>query len=143
MYKSQISKFSLIKKKIPHTNADTKHSSIPTSTFQEMKDRLSSLERRLRAVEQPGKSLAISTGGHAGGERKRIHALAVWQISSREEDWEVCVEGPCKCIPEVKSVSCWRYDLLDLPRTQLIPADVLRLWAIKKKNSYLFLLFIH
>ncbi|XP_011340233.2 platelet glycoprotein V [Ooceraea biroi] len=79
----------------------------PTSTMsvvEEMKNRLSSLERRLRAVEQP-----------------------VWQISTKEEDWEVCAKGPCKCIPEIKSVSCWRYDLSDLPATQLIPADVLKL----------------
>lgn len=56
-----------------------------------------------------------------------IYILAVWQISLKEEDWEVCVEGPCKCIPEVKLLSCWKYDLLDLPVTQRIPVDVLKL----------------
>lgn len=62
----------------------------------------------------------------------RTLSLAVWQIGLREEDWEICAEGPCKCIPEIKSVSCWRYDLPDLPPTQLVPADVLKLWAIQK-----------
>ncbi|KYM79563.1 Leucine-rich repeat-containing protein 15 [Atta colombica] len=91
-------------------STDTEYSSTPAlseesmSIFEEMKNRLSSFERRLRAVEYP-----------------------VWRISLKEEDWEICAEGPCKCVPEMKSVSCWRYNLLDLPSTQLVPADVLRL----------------
>ncbi|XP_020298471.1 leucine-rich repeat-containing protein 15-like isoform X2 [Pseudomyrmex gracilis] len=85
---------------------DSERSTVSASLpiFEEMENRLSSLERRLRTVEQP-----------------------VWQISSKEEDWEICAEGPCKCVPELKSVSCWRYDLLDLPPTQVVPTDVLRL----------------
>ncbi|XP_076296050.1 uncharacterized protein LOC143216659 isoform X2 [Lasioglossum baleicum] len=75
------------------------------STFlEELEGRLSRLERRLRAVEQP-----------------------VWQMGATEEDWEICAEGPCRCQPEIKSVSCWRQDLLDLPAAQLVPRDVLKL----------------
>lgn len=48
-------------------------------------------------------------------------------MSSGEEDWEICAEGPCRCQPEIKLVSCWRQDLLDLPATQLVPRDVLKL----------------
>lgn len=98
------------------------------SIFEEMENRLSSLERRLRAVEHPGKNLTIRVYLYGGNMKTSIvHAFVVWQISLREEDWEVCAEGPCKCIPEMKSVSCWRYNLLDLPPTQLVPANVLRL----------------
>ncbi|XP_076651493.1 uncharacterized protein LOC143358321 isoform X3 [Halictus rubicundus] len=74
--------------------------------LEELEGRLSRLERRLRAVEQP-----------------------VWQMGTTEEDWEVCAEGPCRCQPEIKSVSCWRQDLLDLPAAQLVPRDVLKLDA--------------
>lgn len=94
---------------------------VPTS-IDEMKIRLASFERRLRAVEQPSKSNDSRLTA-----RNYTHVLVVWQISAREEDWEVCAEGPCKCVPEIKSVSCWRHGLLDLPAAQLVPADVLRL----------------
>ncbi|XP_076242355.1 uncharacterized protein LOC143184188 isoform X2 [Calliopsis andreniformis] len=74
------------------------------TVLEELESRLSRLERRLRAVEQP-----------------------VWQMGSTEDDWEICAEGPCRCLPEIKSVSCWRQDLLDLPAAQLVPKDVLKL----------------
>lgn len=77
---------------------------IVATIFEEFETRLSRLERRLRAIEQP-----------------------VWQMSSGEEDWEICAEGPCRCQPEIKLVSCWRQDLLDLPAAQLVPRDVLKL----------------
>ncbi|XP_033343992.1 leucine-rich repeat-containing protein 15-like [Bombus vosnesenskii] len=77
---------------------------VAITILEELENRLSRLERRLRAVEQP-----------------------VWQMSSAEEDWEICAEGPCRCQPETKSVSCWRQNLLDLPAAQLVPRDVLKL----------------
>ncbi|XP_016772077.1 platelet glycoprotein V isoform X1 [Apis mellifera] len=77
---------------------------VVATIFEEFETRLSRLERRLRAIEQP-----------------------VWQMSSGEEDWEICAEGPCRCQPEIKLVSCWRQDLLDLPAAQLVPRDVLKL----------------
>lgn len=77
---------------------------VAITILEELESRLSRLERRLRAVEQP-----------------------VWQMSSAEEDWEICAEGPCRCQPETKSVSCWRQNLLDLPAAQLVPRDVLKL----------------
>ncbi|XP_047366958.1 reticulon-4 receptor-like isoform X4 [Vespa velutina] len=72
--------------------------------LEDIESRLSSLERRLRAVEQP-----------------------VWQIGTSHEDWEICAEGPCKCVPETKSLSCWRYGLLDVPPSQMVPNDILKL----------------
>ncbi|XP_046828939.1 carboxypeptidase N subunit 2-like isoform X3 [Vespa crabro] len=72
--------------------------------LEDIESRLSSLERRLRAVEQP-----------------------VWQIGTSYEDWEICAEGPCKCVPETKSLSCWRYGLLDVPPSQMVPNDILKL----------------
>ncbi|KAK0086289.1 hypothetical protein PV325_003435 [Microctonus aethiopoides] len=78
-----------------------------TGSFVDIEDvesRVSRLERRLRAMEQP-----------------------VWQIRGWPDDWEICVEGPCKCRPETKSISCWRYGLLDVPPAQLVPQDILKL----------------
>ncbi|XP_016772079.1 platelet glycoprotein V isoform X3 [Apis mellifera] len=83
---------------------------VVATIFEEFETRLSRLERRLRAIEQP-----------------------VWQMSSGEEDWEICAEGPCRCQPEIKLVSCWRQDLLDLPAAQLVPRDVLKLDASSNK----------
>ncbi|XP_043789074.1 slit homolog 1 protein-like isoform X4 [Apis laboriosa] len=77
---------------------------VMATILEEFESRLSRLERRLRAIEQP-----------------------VWQMSSAEGDWEICAEGPCRCQPEIKLVSCWRQDLLDLPAAQLVPRDVLKL----------------
>nr|XP_050864690.1 slit homolog 1 protein-like isoform X3 [Vespula vulgaris] len=84
---------------------DLSHSSKSSDIFlEDIESRLSSLERRLRAVEQP-----------------------VWQIGTSHEDWEICAEGPCKCVPETKSLSCWRYGLLDVPPSQVVPNDILKL----------------
>lgn len=49
-----------------HIIADSERSSSESiSIFEEMENRLSSLERKLRTVEQPGKSLIIRIfGGH-------------------------------------------------------------------------------
>ncbi|XP_053996601.1 platelet glycoprotein V-like isoform X1 [Hylaeus anthracinus] len=75
--------------------SETEDDLAPT-LLEELESRLSRLERRLRAVEQP-----------------------VWQMGVTEEDWETCAEGPCRCQPEMKTVSCWRQELLDLPAAQL------------------------
>ncbi|XP_043681503.1 carboxypeptidase N subunit 2-like isoform X2 [Vespula pensylvanica] len=84
---------------------DLSHSSKSSDILlEDIESRLSSLERRLRAVEQP-----------------------VWQIGTSYEDWEICAEGPCKCVPETKSLSCWRYGLLDVPPSQVVPNDILKL----------------
>ncbi|RZC38999.1 leucine-rich repeat-containing protein 15 [Asbolus verrucosus] len=58
------------------------------------------LERRLRALEQP-----------------------VWKISKLNERWIECAQGPCKCRPETKSLSCWQQNLPVLPATQILPQD--------------------
>ncbi|XP_014598851.1 PREDICTED: carboxypeptidase N subunit 2-like isoform X2 [Polistes canadensis] len=87
------------------TNPDFSHTSKSSDILlEDIESRLSSLERRLRAVEQP-----------------------VWQIGTTNEDWEICAEGPCKCVPETKSLSCWRYGLLDVPPSQVVPNDILKL----------------
>lgn len=87
------------------TNSDFSHTSKSSDILlEDIESRLSSLERRLRAVEQP-----------------------VWQIGTTNEDWEICAEGPCKCVPETKSLSCWRYGLLDVPPSQVVPNDILKL----------------
>ena len=66
--------------------------------------RVSSLERRLRAIELP-----------------------VWQITAAHYNWDLCAEGPCKCRIETGSLSCWRSTLTDLPAAQVVPKDVLKL----------------
>ncbi|XP_015172060.1 PREDICTED: carboxypeptidase N subunit 2-like isoform X2 [Polistes dominula] len=87
------------------TDPDLSHTSKSSNILlKDIESRLSSLERRLRAVEQP-----------------------VWQIGTTHEDWEICAEGPCKCVPETKSLSCWRYGLLDVPPSQVVPNDILKL----------------
>ncbi|XP_048515947.1 leucine-rich repeat-containing protein 15-like isoform X2 [Athalia rosae] len=75
----------------------------PTTNLEELESKISRIERRLRAVEQP-----------------------VWQISGRPDDWEVCAEGPCRCRPETRSISCWGRNFLDVPPTQLVPNDLLK-----------------
>ncbi|XP_031346602.1 carboxypeptidase N subunit 2-like isoform X2 [Photinus pyralis] len=52
------------------------------------------LERRVRSLEQP------------------------------EDRWHDCVQGPCKCKPETKSVSCWNKHVMALPLGQVIPQDL-------------------
>lgn len=118
----------------------TTNSNVVMATiFEEFESRLSRLERRLRAIEQPGKrglsfffflsplidQLSFLYVESAMG--MSCEWFTVWQMSSGEEDWEICAEGPCRCQPEIKLVSCWRQDLLDLPATQLVPRDVLKL----------------
>lgn len=119
---------------------------VAITILEELENRLSRLERRLRAVEQPGKRSFLSRPNfllfplfffflfcqsyHSRNrfqEHRKYEWFAVWQMSSAEEDWEICAEGPCRCQPETKSVSCWRQNLLDLPAAQLVPRDVLKL----------------
>lgn len=122
---------------------------VAITILEELESRLSRLERRLRAVEQPGKSSFLSRPSfllfplffrfflflfyqsyrprNRSEARRKYEWFAVWQMSSAEEDWEICAEGPCRCQPETKSVSCWRQNLLDLPAAQLVPRDVLKL----------------
>ncbi|OXU28750.1 hypothetical protein TSAR_006185 [Trichomalopsis sarcophagae] len=76
----------------------------PTSLLEDFEVRISRLERRLRAVEQP-----------------------VWHISGVEGGWDGCAEGPCKCRVETRSLSCWSMGLSDLPPTQLVPKNILKL----------------
>lgn len=123
---------------------------VAITILEELENRLSRLERRLRAVEQPGKRSFLSRPSfllfplffcffflflfyqsyrprNRFETRRKYEWFAVWQMSSAEEDWEICAEGPCRCQPETKSVSCWRQNLLDLPAAQLVPRDVLKL----------------
>lgn len=115
---------------------------IVATIFEEFETRLSRLERRLRAIEQPGKRglffffffisthptrVVLSSFSTLNRGMVMRTVYSVWQMSSGEEDWEICAEGPCRCQPEIKLVSCWRQDLLDLPAAQLVPRDVLKL----------------
>ncbi|XP_052130540.1 leucine-rich repeat and immunoglobulin-like domain-containing nogo receptor-interacting protein 2 [Frankliniella occidentalis] len=59
------------------------------------------LERRVRALEQP-----------------------VWMVSGAEDRWLQCCDGPCRCRPEMRSLSCWRHGLRQLPQLQRLPEDV-------------------
>lgn len=126
----------------PRSDQITKEENVTNSNvvmatiFEEFESRLSRLERRLRAIEQPGKPLAffsLSSSRRVSSFFLCIESatgrvgFTVWQMSSDEEDWEICAEGPCRCQPEIKLVSCWRQDLLDLPAAQLVPRDVLKL----------------
>ncbi|KAG8221975.1 hypothetical protein J437_LFUL014472 [Ladona fulva] len=38
-------------------------------------------------------------------------------------EWTRCTEGPCRCRPETRTLSCWRQGLEELPPTQTVPAD--------------------
>lgn len=53
--------------------------------------------------------------------------LAAWQVSGRPGSWDECAEGPCKCRSEMRSLSCWSAGLADLPPSQLVPHDVLKM----------------
>ncbi|CAB0033010.1 unnamed protein product [Trichogramma brassicae] len=72
--------------------------------LEELEARVSSLERRMRAIELP-----------------------VWQISQAESKWDLCARGPCKCRIETSSLSCWKLGLADLPAAQVVPDNVLKL----------------
>uniref|UniRef100_A0A8D9AU05 Uncharacterized protein n=7 Tax=Cacopsylla melanoneura TaxID=428564 RepID=A0A8D9AU05_9HEMI len=63
--------------------------------------RLIKLERRLRSVEQ-----------------------TVWLKSDKDDSWYRCCEGPCRCRPEIHTLSCWKQDMEELPFDQIIPADI-------------------
>lgn len=56
--------------------------------------------------------------------------FAVWHISDAEGGWDACAEGPCKCRMETRSLSCWSMGLADLPPTQLVPKDILKLQVL-------------
>lgn len=71
----------------------------------ELETRLLEVERRLRSVEQP-----------------------IWKIISESEDaWDKCTEGICRCHATIKSLSCWRADMLHLPPLQVIPTNILKM----------------
>ncbi|KAK5645623.1 hypothetical protein RI129_004087 [Pyrocoelia pectoralis] len=59
------------------------------------------LERRVRSLEQP-----------------------VWPISNSDDRWHNCIQGPCKCKPETKSISCWNKHIAALPPGQVVPQDL-------------------
>lgn len=119
---------------------------INSIVIEELESRISRLERRLRAVEQPGNLdyhfLCVKEEetkefiGHFQynlfeKKKKLFNSLnwygIVWQVGKRIEDWEVCAMGPCKCRPEMKSLSCWKHNLQDVPPTQLVPADLFKM----------------
>ncbi|XP_063698143.1 leucine-rich repeat-containing protein 15 [Culicoides brevitarsis] len=71
----------------------------------ELETRLLEVERRLRSVEQP-----------------------IWKINSASVDaWDRCTEGICRCHATIKSLSCWRSDLLHLPPLQVIPMNMMKI----------------
>lgn len=113
-------------------------------SIEDVESRVSRLERRLRAMEQPGNLICKYICMYTNiciyvYMYKYIYMWMlfvnsvwklVWQIRGWPEDWEVCVEGPCKCRPETKSISCWRYGLFDVPAGQLVPQDIIKLYGI-------------
>lgn len=73
----------------------------------ELEVRLLEVERRLRSVEQP-----------------------IWKILGGSDDaWDKCTEGICRCHATIKSLSCWRSDLLHLPPLQVIPTNIVKMYG--------------
>lgn len=73
----------------------------------ELETRLLEVERRLRSVEQP-----------------------IWKIIGENEDaWDKCTEGICRCHATIKSLSCWRADMLHLPPLQVIPTNIMKMYV--------------
>ncbi|XP_046393872.1 leucine-rich repeat-containing protein 15-like isoform X2 [Ischnura elegans] len=79
----------------------------------QLADKLSSLERRVRSLEQPVWSL--SSRRHLEWRSRRMEGPV--------DEWTRCTEGPCRCRPETRTLSCWRQGLGELPPTQFIPED--------------------
>lgn len=50
--------------------------------------------------------------------------FAVWTISKDNNRWIECSKGPCTCLSETKSISCWQQNMPSLPSEQVIPHDV-------------------
>lgn len=81
----------------------------------ELEVRLLEVERRLRSVEQP-----------------------IWKIIGESEDaWDKCTEGICRCHATIKSLSCWRADLLHLPPLQVIPTNIMKMYDGNTLVSFL------
>ncbi|KAI4465436.1 synaptic adhesion-like molecule salm [Holotrichia oblita] len=70
------------------------------------------LERKIRSLDQP-----------------------VWIVSNSNDRWMDCTRGPCKCKPEIKSITCWNTNLKVIPHQQILPIDIHTMYLNLKKNK--------
>ncbi|XP_071455546.1 leucine-rich repeat-containing protein 15-like [Hetaerina americana] len=78
-----------------------------------LSDKLNSLERRVRSLEQPVWALSS----------RKVLEVRTRRYEGPVDEWTRCTEGPCRCRPETRTLSCWRQGLGELPATQFIPED--------------------
>ncbi|BES99714.1 LRRCT [Nesidiocoris tenuis] len=57
---------------------------------------------------------------------RRIRSLEQtrWRLTEHDDRWNLCSAGPCRCMPEIKTLNCWNQGIGIIPWRQYVPVDI-------------------
>ncbi|XP_073992546.1 uncharacterized protein isoform X2 [Rhodnius prolixus] len=81
-------------------------------------------------IKSNNTELLDSVVHHLSELGKRINSLeqTAWKISTKEDRWSKCYSGKCRCSQQTQTVSCWKLNLVEVPRLQTVPFDVRKIY---------------